>query len=83
MSGCSITIRHRRDGPRYVVRYRIGGRDTPLTHAGSFKTLGEATLRRGLILDELAMGRNPALILRSLQDAIEGKTVPMPSLDQK
>ena len=39
-----------KDGPRYVVRYRLGGRAYPLVHAGSFKTLrggeGEPRPRR-------------------------------------
>lgn len=64
MAGCSITIRQTKSGPRYHVRYRTGGRATPVIHAGSFKTLGEAVIRRGLILDELAAARDPAIILR-------------------
>jgi integrase len=51
---------------RYVVRYRLGGRDYPVLHGGSFKTLKEARIRRDLIGGELVAGRNPALLLEQL-----------------
>ena len=68
MAGCSITVRQTKSGPRYHVRYRTGGRATQVTHAGSFKTLGEAILRRGVILDELAAGRDPKRMLAQLRE---------------
>jgi integrase len=66
MSSSTITTRRTRSGPRYVVRYRLGGRAYPVTHGGSFRTLKEAKARRDLIGGELAAGRNPADLLRSL-----------------
>lgn len=52
---------------RFLVHYRLGGRAYPKQHGGSFKTLKEARARRDLITGELAAGRNPADILRTLQ----------------
>lgn len=51
---------------RYVVRYRLGGRETPLVHAGSFATKRDAQARVDLVRGELATGRNPALLLAAL-----------------
>lgn len=58
-------------GPSYVVRYRRGGRFTPLVHGGSFKTMRDARARRDFILGELAAGRDPAVSLRALEQPIE------------
>jgi hypothetical protein len=66
MASLTITTRKTRAGSRYVVRYRLGGRAYPIVHGGSFRTLREAKLRRDLIGGELAAGRNPAELLRSL-----------------
>lgn len=61
-----ITPRKTKSGPRYVVRYRTGGRFTPLVHAGSFKTMRDARSRRDLVVAELAAGRDPQVALRAL-----------------
>lgn len=66
MASLTITTRHAKDGPRYAVRYRLGGRAYPIVHAGSFKTLKEAKARRDLIAGEIARGRNPADTLRAI-----------------
>ena len=66
MASLTITTRKAKDGARYVVRYRLGGRAYPIVHAGSFKTLKEAKARRDLVAGELAGGRNPAEALRAL-----------------
>jgi integrase len=66
MPSLTITTRRTKSGPRYVVRYRLGGRAYPVEHGGSFKTLREAKARRDLIGGELAAGRNPADALRAL-----------------
>jgi integrase len=58
----SVGIRRRETS--FQVRYRRGGRAWPLVHAGSFKTLKEARLRRDLVAGELAAGRDPAAALR-------------------
>jgi integrase len=63
----SVSIRRRKTS--FQVRYRLGGRAYPLVHAGSFKTLKEARLRRDLVAGELAAGRNPSEILRRLTEA--------------
>ena len=62
-------------GPRYVVRYRLGGRAYPLVHGGSFKTLKEAKARRDLVAGELAAGRNPADVLRAMVETPIGAHV--------
>jgi integrase len=69
MPSLTITARQTTSGPRYVVRYRLGGRAYPVQHAGSFKTLKEAKARRDLVGGELAAGRNPADVLRALVQA--------------
>lgn len=66
MSSLTITTRRAKDGLRYVVRYRLGGRAYPVVHAGSFRTLREARIRRDLVAGELAAGRNPDDLLRSM-----------------
>jgi integrase len=64
-----ITTRRTKDGPRYVVRYRLGGRAYPIVHAGSFRTLNQAKARRDFVAGELAAGRSPADALRALSAA--------------
>jgi integrase len=63
-----ITTRKVKTGNRYVVRYRLGGRAYPIEHAGSFRTMKDARLRRDLIAGELAAGRNPQVLLRTLAE---------------
>ena len=74
MPSLTITTRKTRSGPRYVVRFRLGGRAYPVEHAGSFKTMKEARARRDLIAGELANGRNPRDLLRAMTAA------PVPTL---
>jgi integrase len=50
-------------GRSYVVRFRRGGRDTTPEHAGSFRTLREARIRRDLIGGEIAACRDPRALL--------------------
>ena len=69
MASLTITTRQRSDGPRYVVRYRLGGRAYPIVHAGAFKTLKEAKARRDLVAGEIAYGRNPADLLNAIRRA--------------
>ena len=66
MPSLTITTRQTRSGPRYAVRYRLGGRAYPVEHGGTFKTLREAKARRDLIGGELASGRNPRDLLRAM-----------------
>ena len=33
MASLAVTTRHTTTGPRYVVRYRLGGRAYPIVHA--------------------------------------------------
>jgi integrase len=68
MASLTITTRQTTSGPRYVVRFRLGGRAYPIVHGGSFRTLKEAKTRRDLIAGELAAGRNPADALRAMVD---------------
>jgi integrase len=72
----SITVRRRASGEkRYVVRYRRGGRAYPIEHAGSFRTLKEAKLRRDFVAGELAAGRDPAAALRALREQPPTRTL--------
>jgi hypothetical protein len=66
MSSLTITTRRTKSGPRYVVRYRLGGRAYPIQHAGAFRTLKEARVRRDVVAGELAAGRNPANVFRAM-----------------
>jgi len=75
MPSLVITTRRTRSGPRYVVRYRLGGRAYPIVHAGSFKTLKEARTRRDLVAGEIAAGRNPQLLLRAMVEAPKVRTI--------
>ncbi len=74
MASASITARRRRTGLRYVVRYRLGGRAYPIAHGGSFRTLREARARRDVVAGELAAGRNPADLLRTLTERPKVRT---------
>jgi hypothetical protein len=69
MSSLTIITRQAQDGPRYLVRFRLGGRAYPIVHAGSFRTLKEAKARRDFVAGELAAGRNPADALQALSAA--------------
>jgi integrase len=70
MASLTIVTRKTQAGDaRYAVRYRLGGRDYPIVHAGSFKTLKDAKTRRDFVAGELAAGRNPAEALGALSEA--------------
>jgi integrase len=75
MASLTITTRHTASGPRYVVRYRLGGRAYPIVHAGSFKTLRHAKARRDAVAAELSAGRNPALLLNALVSIPKQRTL--------
>jgi integrase len=67
MASCFIVSRPSKRGRnRFAVRYRLGGRTYPIQHGGAFPTQKEAKARRDLIAGELAAGRNPADLLRSI-----------------
>jgi hypothetical protein len=68
MASALITTRQTKTGPRYVVRFRLGGRAYPLQHGGAFRTMKEARARRDLVAGELAAGRNPADLLRTMTE---------------
>jgi integrase len=59
--------RETKSGKRYVVRYRIGGRESALQFGGSFLTQREAKIRRDLIAGDLAALRVPELSLLERQ----------------
>jgi integrase len=71
MASASITRRRTRSGPRYVVRYRLGGRAFPIRHAGSFTRERDAKARLGFVAGELAVGRDPAKALAALLQPAE------------
>ncbi len=70
MTSAFITVRTTATGEkRYIVRFRLGGRETPLLHAGTKRTQREAKLLRDFVAGELAAGRNPLESLRSLAES--------------
>jgi integrase len=75
MASVTITRRATKTGPRYVVRYRLGGRAYPLQHAGSFKREREARARRDFVAGELAAARDPAVALRTLASSQPRRTL--------
>src|SRR5712691_5954346 len=57
-----IVTRATKDGrKRYLVRYRLGGRESAQRHGGSFRTRTEAIERRRWLAGELAAMRVPDL----------------------
>lgn len=77
MSTCHIRRRTTSKGERrYDVRFRRGGSEAKLEHAGTFKTEREARLRRDLIAGWLALGLNPRAELARLLAAEEPAAVP-------
>ena len=75
MPSASITPRKTKRGGRpYAVRLRLGGRAYPVEHGGSFPTMREARIRRDLIAGELAAGRNPKDLLRTLTEQPKTRT---------
>ncbi len=50
-----------KQGTRYRVRYRVGGREDNPRRAGAFRTMREAKARRDWVLGELAAMRAPDL----------------------
>jgi hypothetical protein len=74
MASASITRRRTKNGPRYVVRYRLGGRAYPIRHAGSFTRERDARTCRDFVAGELSAGRDPALALRTLTPSYCGRS---------
>jgi integrase len=83
MPSLYITLRRTGSGPRYAVRYRAGGRSFPVIHAGTFKTLKEAKVRRALVGAELAAGRNPRLLLDAIAQAPTPKLIDLATWTEK
>ena len=69
-----ITRRTGDGGRRYLVRYRLGGRESMQRYAGSFRTRTEAVERRRWLDGELAAMRVPDL------SALEREPVRAPML---
>lgn len=67
MSPAHIRKRQTKTGQRFDVRFRFGGRDSPVIHGGTFTTLRDARTRRDLIGGELAAGRDPRTLLAALK----------------
>jgi integrase len=58
-----IERRETKDGTRYRVRFRLGGREESAQHAGVFRLMREARVRRDWVAGELAAMRVPNLLL--------------------
>jgi len=63
MASAFVTRVERAGQLRFRVRYRLGGRETPMLGGGFFRTQREARVRRDWIAGELAAGRVPDLQL--------------------
>ena len=63
MASAWISPRATKDGKRFRVLYRLGGRESVPRYGGSFKTKREALARQGWISGELAAMRVPDLRL--------------------
>jgi integrase len=61
MASVWIRTRPTKDGKRYRVEYRLGGRESRIRYGGSFSTKREATTRAARIAGELAALRVPDL----------------------
>ena len=59
MASAWLERRSAKDGPRWRVRYRLGGAESTPRYAGSFKRQQDALRRRGWVLGELAARRVP------------------------
>lgn len=67
----SITRRTTKAGQsRYIVRFRLGGRETQPVHAGSFKTRKEAEARARWVAGEIAARRVPQVRFVPQQDGL-------------
>jgi len=66
---------------RFDVIYRRGGRGWPVEHAGTFRTVREATIRRDTVADWLAAGRNPRAELELLLRPPTGATAAVAGAD--
>src|SRR4051812_31375133 len=69
MASVWIRTRPTKNGKRYRVEYRLGGRESKIHYGGSFRTLREATARRNHIGGELAALRMPRLALLEAEPA--------------
>jgi Phage integrase, N-terminal SAM-like domain len=61
MASSWIEKRSASDGSRWRVKYRVGGRESPIKFGGSFRTQAEAKARQRWISGELAAMRTPDL----------------------
>jgi len=61
MASSWINARTTKDGKRYRVMFRVGGREAATRYAGSFVTKREALARRAWVTGELAAMRVPDL----------------------
>lgn len=71
MASCWITRRATKDGRRYRVLYRVGGRESTPRYAGSFRTKRDALARNAWVTGELAAMRVP-----DLSKLVEPKAAP-------
>ena len=57
MGTAYIVARGQGTSRRFLVRFKLGGREAKIEHAGSFRTKGEAVLRKQFIAGLIAAGR--------------------------
>lgn len=67
MSPVHIKTRVTKSGKRYLVYYRLGGREHSMRYAGTFKRKSDATTRRDLVGGWIAAGLDPRVELAKLK----------------
>lgn len=71
MASCWIERRFGKQGVRFRVEYRVGGRDSASRYAGPFATKREALVRKAWVAGELAAVQVPDLRLLAPETAAE------------
>lgn len=66
MASLYIQTNQTKNGKTYAVKYRRGGMGWTIEHAGTFKTMREANIRKTKVGEWLAAGLNPKDELRAL-----------------
>ncbi len=67
MPSAWVKRRRGRTGVRYRVEFRVGGRESSVRYAGSFRTMRDAAARKAWVTGELAAMRVPDLTLLAEQ----------------
>jgi integrase len=79
MGTAYIVTRAEGKARRFLVRYKLGGREAKIQHAGSFKRKSDAVLRKNFVMSLIAAGKSGEIRQRLRADpdanAVHGLTV--------